>query len=149
MYQEIILVLIFLTVIYYTLLNDTRIECLAEDGKKYKIMDEGDSAINKKKADILSRVNIKAKKIVEHMHKNKVPNQLIANKTYERFKNTVIGETAKGWKLSPAYDINPSIDKNSNFFFLLVVLHKFLKYMNPFQIHHFYKLMEHCVDLHY
>lgn len=106
MYQEIILVLIFLTVIYYTLLNDTRIECLAEDGKKYKIMDEGDSAINRKKADMLSRVNIKAKKIVDHMHKNKVPNQLIANKTYERFKNTIIGETARGWKDGAGYTLN-------------------------------------------
>ena len=106
MYQEIILVLIFLTVIYYTLLNDTRIECLAEDGKKYKIMDEGDSAINRKKADMLSRVNIKAKKIVDHMHKNKVPNQLIANKTYERFKNTVIGETPNGWRDGAGHTMN-------------------------------------------
>jgi hypothetical protein len=98
MYQEIILLLIFLTVIYYTLLNDNRIEFLADDGNKYKIKDEKNIEFNKKKANMLATVNMKANKIVKHMKENHLPTVKIANKTYERFKNTIIGETANGWK---------------------------------------------------
>ena len=105
MYQEFILILIIILVTYFFYLNDNRIEYLAFNGKKYKIKDESDNEMNKKKADYLARIDNNARYIIKYMHDNNLPTKEIADRTYERFSKSVIGETPNGDK-SAAYTIN-------------------------------------------
>lgn len=106
MYQEIILSLIIVTVIYVCFFYDPRIEYMADDGIKYKIVNTNDNEINRKKAEYLSRINKKAKDIVNYMYQNNLPTKEISNTTYERFKNCIIGETPNGEKDGAAHTIN-------------------------------------------
>lgn len=92
MYQEIILILLILTVVYFMFMYDPRIDFLADDGKKYKIVDSKNNELNKTKANMLSRLNKKAHEIVNHMYDNKLPNKEIADITQKRFMHCIIGE---------------------------------------------------------
>lgn len=119
MYQEFILILIILSVIYFSYLNDTRIYCEAFNGKSYKIKDEKDNEINKKKADYLARIDDKARKIVKYMYENQLPTKEIADRTYNRFSKSDIGETPNGDK-SAAYTIN-----KGNIYLCIITKNKF------------------------
>lgn len=92
MYQEIILVLLILTVVYFMFIYDPRIDFLADDNNKYKIVDSKNNELNKKKANMLSRLNQKAHEIVNHMYDNQLPNKEIADITQKRFMHCIIGE---------------------------------------------------------
>ncbi len=105
MYQEIFLILIIITVIYFMVLNDSRIEWEAFNGKKYKIKNDN-KELNQIKADFLARIDIKARKIVKHMKDNNLPTKEIASRTHNRFKNSNIGETPQGEKSGAAFTIN-------------------------------------------
>ena len=107
MYKEFLFFLIIFVSIYFIFLHDNRIQWPADDGKKYIIMDSKNSVTNTKKANMLSKINYKAQKIVELMHEENVPNSSIANKTRKRFsKNFKIKEIAKSETGSAAYTIN-------------------------------------------
>lgn len=130
MYQEIILILIVLTVIYFMFLNDSRIEWEAFNGKKYKIKNDN-KELNQIKADFLAKLDIKARKIVKYMKDNHLPTKEISNRTYDRYKG--VGETPLGEKSGAAYTINKGQngiyiccitkgklnDENDSFFVLL------------------------------
>jgi len=105
MYQEIFLILIIITVIYFMFLNDSRIEWEAFNGVKYKIKNDN-KELNQIKADFLARIDIKARKIVKHMNDNNLPTKEIASRTHNRFKNSNIGETPQGEKSGAAFTIN-------------------------------------------
>ena len=105
MYQEIFLILIIITVIYFMVLNDSRIEWEAFNGVKYKIKNDN-KELNQIKADFLARIDIKARKIVKHMKDNNLPTKEIASRTHNRFKNSNIGETPQGEKSGAAFTIN-------------------------------------------
>jgi hypothetical protein len=105
MYQEIFLILIIITVIYFMVLNDSRIEWEAFNGVKYKIKNDN-KELNQIKADFLARIDIKARKIVKHMNDNNLPTKEIASRTHNRFKNSNIGETPQGEKSGAAFTIN-------------------------------------------
>jgi len=105
MYQEIILILIVLTVIYFIFFNDSRIEWEAFNGVKYKIKNDN-KELNQIKADFLARIDIKARKIVKHMKDNHLPTKEIALRTYKRFTDSSIGETPQGEKSGAAFTIN-------------------------------------------
>ena len=64
MYQELILILIVLTVIYFMFFNDSRIEWEAFNGVKYKIKNDN-KELNQIKADFLAKLDDKARKIVK------------------------------------------------------------------------------------
>jgi len=83
---------------------DSRIDYLASDGKKYKIVDSKNHEINKKKADMLSRLNQKAHSIVEHMYNKQLPTKEIGDITHNRFINCIIGEIPE--KDGGGYTIN-------------------------------------------
>ena len=119
MYSELILFIIIFVTIYFLFFNDSRIDYLADNGLTYKIKNEGSDEIKKKKANILSRLDEKAKKIVKHMYDNKLPIEDIAIKTYNRFSNSKIGETPHGDK-SAAYTQN-----KGNIFICLLTNNKF------------------------
>lgn len=104
MYQEIILFLIILTIIYFIYFNDTRIEWEAFNGKKYKIKKESKD-LNQIKADFLAKIDEKARKIVKYMYDNQLPIKEISSNTYNRFKNSIIGETINGEKDGAAHTI--------------------------------------------
>lgn len=105
MYQEFIFILIVLTILYFIFLNDSRIEWEAFNGKKYKIKNDN-KEINQIKADFLAKIDIKARKIVENMKDNNLPTKEISLRTYDRFKNSKIGETPQGEKSGAAFTIN-------------------------------------------
>ena len=105
MYQEFILILIVLTVIYFMFFNDSRIEWEAFNGVKYKIKNDN-KELNQIKADFLAKIDIKARKIVKHMKDNHLPTKEIAYRTHNRFKDHEIGETPQGEKSGAAYTIN-------------------------------------------
>ena len=90
MYKEFLFFLIIFVSIYFIFLHDNRIQWPADDGKKYIIMDSKNSVTNTKKANMLSKINYKAQKIVELMHEENVPNSSIANKTRKRFSKKVL-----------------------------------------------------------
>ena len=105
MYQEFILILIVLTVIYFMFFNDSRIEWEAFNGVKYKIKNDN-KELNQIKADFLAKIDIKARKIVKHMKDNHLPTKEIALRTHNRFKDSRIGETPQGEKSGAAFTIN-------------------------------------------
>lgn len=105
MCSEFILVIIIVIVIYFLYTKDNRIEWEAFDGKKYKIRDAKNKETNQKKADMLARLDNKARTIVKYMYDNKLPNGNIAKRTYSRFNGSSIGETPNG-DSSAAYTIN-------------------------------------------
>ena len=105
MYQEFILILIVLTVIYFMFFNDSRIEWEAFNGKKYKIKNDN-KELNKIKVDFLAKIDIKARKIIKHMKDNHLPTKKIALRTHNRFKDSRIGETPQGEKSGAAFTIN-------------------------------------------
>ena len=119
MYSELILIILIILTIYFIFFNDNRIDYLADNGLTYKIRNEGSEEIKKKKANILSRLDEKSKKIVKHMFDNKLPTEDIANKTNSRFSNSVIGETPPGDK-SAAYTQN-----KGNIYICLITNDKF------------------------
>ena len=102
MYQEFILILIVLTVIYFMFFNDSRIEWEAFNGVKYKIKNDN-KELNQIKADFLAKIDIKARKIVKYMKDNHLPTKEIALRTHNRFKDHEIGETPNGEKDGAAY----------------------------------------------
>ena len=104
MYLEIILIVIFVLIIYFLYFHDTRIDYLAFDGNNYKIIDTHDTNKNKKKADMLARINDKAHKIVKHLKDSELPTKKISQMTYDRFKNCKIGEIPE--KEGGGYTIN-------------------------------------------
>lgn len=105
MYAEFIIVLVIIIVIYLLYFKDNRIEWEAYNGKKYKIRDANNKETNQKKADMLARLDDKARTIVKYMKDNNLPTNDIANRTYSRFKNSNIGETPNG-DSSAAYTMN-------------------------------------------
>ena len=105
MYKEFIIILIVFFVIYFLYLNDSRIEWEAYNGVKYKIKDENNKNLNQQKTDLLAKIDTKARTIVKNMHENNLPSKQIANRTYDRFKNSKIGETPHGDN-SAAYTLN-------------------------------------------
>lgn len=119
MYSELILIILIFLIIYFIFFNDNRIDYLADNGLTYKIRNEGTEEIKNKKANILSRLDEKSKKIVKHMFDNKLPTEDIANKTNSRFSNSVIGETPSGDK-SAAYTQN-----KGNIYICLITNDKF------------------------
>lgn len=139
MYQEIIIILFLLCIVYVLFLYDPRIDYLASDGKNYKIVNSNDSNINAKKAEYLSKINKKAHKIVKYMYDNNLPTKEIADTTYNRFKNCKIGETPNGEKDGAAHTINKTSmylciitkgkfnDENDAFF---VILHELAHVMS-------------------
>ena len=74
MCSEFILVIIIVIVIYFLYTKDNRIEWEAFDGKKYKIRDAKNKETNQKKADMLARLDNKARTVVKYMYDNKLPN---------------------------------------------------------------------------
>lgn len=104
MYQEFILILLVFTVIYFIFWNDSRVEWEAFNGVKYKIKNDN-KELNQIKADFLAKIDIKARKIVKHMKDNHLPTKEIADITYNRFKNSNIGETINGEKDGAAHTI--------------------------------------------
>jgi len=105
MYQELILILIILTVFYFILFNDSRIEWEAYNGKKYKIKNDN-KQLNQTKADFLAKIDDKARKITKYMYDNNLPTKEIASRTYNRFTKSRIGETPLGEKSGAAFTIN-------------------------------------------
>lgn len=103
MYQELILILIVLTVIYFMFFNDSRIEWEAFNGVKYKIKNDN-KELNQIKADFLAKLDDKARKIVKHMKDNELPTKEISTRTDIRYKG--VGETPQGEKSGAAYTIN-------------------------------------------
>lgn len=104
MYKEIILILLIITIIYFVYVYDSRIDFLADDGKKYKIFDTKNNELNKKKANMLSSLNKKAHKIINYMYDNKLPSKEIADISKKRFMNCIIGEILE--KEGGGYTIN-------------------------------------------
>lgn len=129
MYQEFILILIVLFVLYFMFYYDSRIEWEAFNGIKYKIKNDN-KELNKIKADFLAKLDEKAKKIIKYMKNNQLPTKEISGRTDSRYKG--IGETPQGEK-SAAYTINKGLggvymccitkgklnDLNDSFFVLL------------------------------
>lgn len=92
MYQELILLIIVLCVVYFMFIYDPRIEYIASDGNNYKIYKTDNEEINKKKAEMLMQINNIAHKIVDHMNNNNLPTKKVGSKTKQRFKDTIIIE---------------------------------------------------------
>jgi len=138
MYPEIFIVFFILCIIYYIFIYDPRIDFIASDGKPYKIIDSNNKELNTKKAEMLANLNTKAQKIVKNLHVNKLPTEKIANTTYNRFINCVIGEILE--KDGGGYTINKGTkmgiclvtkgklnDENDAFF---VILHELAHVMS-------------------
>lgn len=104
MYIEFFLTLIVLILYYLMFHNDSRVNIDAFNNKSYKVR-PGNEELMKKKAEFLAKLDIKANKIVDHMYKEQFPNKEIANRLYERFKNSSIGETPP-YDSGAAYTIN-------------------------------------------
>lgn len=104
MYEEIILTLILIYVFYIIFYNDTRVEVDAFNNKKYKVR-PGPPELQKRKADFLAVLDDKANLIVNKMYQEQYPNNKIASRLYERFKNSSINETPPN-DSGAAYTIN-------------------------------------------
>lgn len=104
MYQEIILILLIISVLVIYILNvDTRISVEAFNKKKYKVKNDN-TKINKIKADFLARIDIKIRKLIEYMNNNNLPSKEIANRLKSRYNK--LGETINGEKDGAAYAQN-------------------------------------------
>lgn len=105
MYLETFLIIIITLILIFYYYNDNRIEVLSDDGVKYKVRKSNNNMM-RQKANLLSKINKNAKKLIHSMSQNNVPTQQIAKKTYARSKKLVIHECPDG---SAGYTINKGI----------------------------------------
>lgn len=103
MYEEFILILLFIFIIYYLLAGtDNRIDYLADNGETYKVRPSSD-ILMKEKANLLAGMNIKTVQLINDLYKQQLPNSQISNITYQRCENIKINECPDG---SAGYTIN-------------------------------------------
>ena len=104
MYKDIILILIIITIFYYMYKPDTNKYIKADNNKQYKVQESNNSEI---KANMLSELDIKIRKIVENMKNNDLPNKEIADRTYSKMLNIELREIPKN-ENGAGYTINKS-----------------------------------------
>ena len=138
MYLEIFLILLLLVVVYFIFFYDERIDYLASDGNRYKIIDSNNEQLNKTKADMLARLNKKAKQVVNNMYTNQLPTKQIGDITHRRFMHCIIGEikesegggltVGKGVKMGVCLVTKGKLNDENDAFF--VILHELAHVMS-------------------
>lgn len=103
MYQEIFLSILIVLIIFFIFNNDSRVEVEAFS-QKFKIR-PGPPELLQKKAQFLHELNQKSHYVVDEMYKNHYPNKEVADRVYNRFKNTTINETPPN-DSGAAYTVN-------------------------------------------
>jgi len=89
MYQEFILSIIIIIIIFIIYSRDDTQYFIADNGKKYKIVLDNDSKI---KSNLLSDLDERSIKLVNFIHNNKLPTKEDANRLYDRFNKIEIME---------------------------------------------------------
>lgn len=102
MYEEVIIIIVIITIIYLLAFNDGRVKVTASDGTEYMVNPTSPENLAKK-AEMLAQCNSTAKKLIDEMNKNNYPSPEVAKRLYERCKNVKINECPDG---SAGYTIN-------------------------------------------
>jgi len=95
MYQEFILTLLIIFIIYTLYTKDNTKYFTADNGKKYKIVYDDNSL---KKANMLAELDSKVTKLVNYVNSNNLPNVEDSSRLYERFNKIEIKEIPSGQK---------------------------------------------------
>ena len=93
MYQEFILTLLIIFIIYTLYAKDNTKYFTADNGKRYKIVYDDNSL---KKANMLAELDSKVTKLVNYVNSNNLPNKEDSSRLYERFNKIEIKEIPSG-----------------------------------------------------
>lgn len=104
MYTDIILFLIIISIFCYMYKPNTNKYVKAKNGDKFSVRESNDS---EKKAEILSILDYRIRKIVKCMKDNNIPNEEISNRTYSKMNNIELREIPKN-ESGAGYTINKS-----------------------------------------
>lgn len=102
MYEEIIIIIVILVIVYLLAFKDDRVLVRSSDGTEFMVNQTSPENLAKK-AELLAKVNSKAKKLVGEMNINNYPSQKISTRLYKRCKNIKINECQNG---EAGYTIN-------------------------------------------
>ena len=105
MYQEIIFIIIVFCLIIYTIRPNNTVYIEATNGTKYKVQDNSDQEIQTKKADLLSELDSRIRKLVKNCEENQLPNKIISERLSHRMEKIEIREIPENEK-GAGYTIN-------------------------------------------